>query len=552
LIQLIKEYCDQFKVQELPAFIFDQLMAPHYDFYNVKLRTPETRLLHFLTWWETTRNSELVLRRDPNDPESYTTTKITIRYEQRTLQLRTALGQPKPVTRIWFTLILPIDAKMTYEELAIVIHEQLKDDKPKCNIIYQKQSVPHNITTFSRFEVEADSRFTQDPRFAVVNGPRGIQPLSAESTNARRTCGLQLTIDGIPRAVTMKMPGITWQSAQHGLLRKAAAHAAEMRATAAQEAVNQEDASQEAARQAAALAAAERAAADQEEAAQADARQAVALAAAERAAADQEEAAAGRATAKQEEADQATTVLAAAGRAAADQEEGPFTMVPTNPKRERAAATTPGNSPPRTRKSTTTAQQRKAKFWGDNSDEETDEDTPMSGSDDEANGDIVEKITTTATDAGKRAAWVAKPLQAQRNAEKQKWRATNHERLDAIVEQYARELGHAEEIRTFFLQYRELGTQSARVAIFKPLYLTAVKRFRNSRQFRDQMKLINCPMQINVVDLGPLFGGDDPAAAILITFRSIADAVAAHELLMELHHKNEWPPFALEFVTQDI
>ena len=429
LIQLIKEYCDQFKVQELLAFIFDQLMAPHYDFYNVKLRTPETRLLHFLTWWETTRNSELVLRRDPNDPESYTTTKITIRYEHRTLHLRTALGQPKPVTRIWFTLILPIDAKMTYEELAIVIHEQLKDDKPKCNIIYQKQSVPHNITTFSRFEVEADSRFTQDPRFAVVNGPRGIQPLSAESTNARRTCGLQLTIDGIPRAVTMKMPGITWQSAQHGLLRKAAAHAAEMRATAAQEALNQEDASQEAARQAAALAAADRAAADQEEAAQADARQAVALAAAERAAADQEEAAARRATAEQEKADQATTVLAAAGRAAADQEEGPFTMVPTNPKRERAAATTPGNSPPRTRKSTTTAQQRK--FWGDNSDEETDEDTPMSGSDDEANGDIVEKITTTATDAGKRAEWVAKPLQAQRNAEKQKCKATNHERLDA-------------------------------------------------------------------------------------------------------------------------
>jgi hypothetical protein len=49
LIQLIKEYCDEFKVQEPLAFIFNQLMAPHYDFYNVKLRTPETRLLHFLT-----------------------------------------------------------------------------------------------------------------------------------------------------------------------------------------------------------------------------------------------------------------------------------------------------------------------------------------------------------------------------------------------------------------------------------------------------------------------------------------------------------------------
>ena len=100
--------------------------------------------------------------------------------------------------------------------------------------------------------------------------------------------------------------------------------------------------------------------------------------------------------------------------------------------------------------------------------------------------------------------------------------------------------------------FRCNGTPTEKVAIFKPLYLTAVKRFRNSRQFKDQMQLINCPMQIAVLDFGPLFGGDDPAAAILITFRSIADAVAAHELLMELHHKNEWPPFALEFVTQDI
>ena len=66
------------------------------------------------------------------------------------------------------------------------------------------------------------------------------------------------------------------------------------------------------------------------------------------------------------------------------------------------------------------------------------------------------------------------------------------------------------------------------------------------------MQLINCPMQINILDFGPLFGGDDPAAAILLTFRSIADAVAAHELLMELHHKNEWPPFALEFVDKDM
>jgi len=297
-----------------------------------------------------------------------------------------------------------------------------------------------------------------------------------------------------------------------------------------------------------------RAAPDQEEAAQATtsqtaaARQAAALATAERAAADQEEAAARRAAADQEEAAQAAAVLAAAGRAA-DQEEGPFTMVPTKQKRERATSTTPGNSPPRTRKSSTTAQQRMGKFWGENSDEGTDEETLMSVSDDEENGDIVGKIATTATGAGKRATWVAKPLQALRNAEKQKCRATNHERLDAIVEKYARELGQAEEIRDFF---RHNGTPTDKVAIYQPLYLTAVKRFRHSRQFKDQMQLINCPMQISILDFGPLFGGDDPAAAIALTFRSIAAAVAAHELLMELHHKNEWPPFALEFVGQDL
>ena len=117
---------------------------------------------------------------------------------------------------------------------------------------------------------------------------------------------------------------------------------------------------------------------------------------------------------------------------------------------------------------------------------------------------------------------------------------------------YARELCNAEEIRRFFVDIRRLGTQSAKVAIFKPLYLTAVKSFRNSRQFKDQMQLINCPMQIAVLNFGPFFGGDDPAAAIVLTFRTIAAAVDAHELLMELHHKNEWPPFALEFVGQDV
>jgi hypothetical protein len=321
-----------------------------------------------------------------------------------------------------------------------------------------------------------------------------------------------------------------------------------------------------------------RAAPDQEEAAQATtsqtaaARQAAALATAERAAADQEEAAAGRAAADQEEAAQATAVLAAAGRAAdqeeaaqaatrqtaapaaamqaaADQKEGPFTMVPTKQKRERATATTPGNSPPRARKSSTTAQQRMGKFWGENSDEGTDEETLMRVSDDEENGDIVGKIATTATGAGKRATWVAKPLQALRITEEQKWRVTNGEQLDAIVEMYVRELGDAERIRDFFLHN---GTPTDKVAIYQPLYLAAVKRFRHSRQFKDQMQLINCPMQISILDFGPLFGGDDPAAAIALTFRSIAAAVAAHELLMELHHKNEWPPFAVEFVGQDL
>ena len=94
----------------------------------------------------------------------------------------------------------------------------------------------------------------------------------------------------------------------------------------------------------------------------------------------------------------------------------------------------------------------------------------MSGSDDEANGDIVEKITTTATGAGN-AAWVAKPLQAQRIAEEQKRRVTNRERLDAIEEKYAHELGNAEEIRRIFVAIRRLGTQSAKVAIFSSRHL---------------------------------------------------------------------------------
>ena len=81
------------------------------------------------------------------------------------------------------------------------------------------------IGTCNRFEVEADSRIIQDPRFAVVTWPRGIQPLSVESTNARGPCGIQLTIHGIQRAVTMKM---------------STAYAVEERATAVPEAVNPE------------------------------------------------------------------------------------------------------------------------------------------------------------------------------------------------------------------------------------------------------------------------------------------------------------------------
>ena len=163
-----------------------------------------------------------------------------------------------------------------------------------------------------------------------------------------------------------------------------------------------------------------RAAADPEEAAQATA----VLAAAGRAA-DQEDAA--------QAATRQTAAPAAAMQAAADQMEGPFTMVPTKQKRGRATTTTPGNSPPRTRKSSTTAQQRMRKFWGGNSDEGTDGETLMSGSDDDANGDIVGKIATTATSAGRRAAWeIAKPLQEQKDAERQKWGVTNCEQRQRV------------------------------------------------------------------------------------------------------------------------
>ena len=57
----------------------------------------------------------------------------------------------------------------------------------------------------------------------------------------------------------------------------------------------------------------------------------------------------------------------------------------------------------------------------------------MSGSDDEANGDIVGKIATTATSAGRRASWeIAKPPQVQKGAERQKWEVTDCERRQRV------------------------------------------------------------------------------------------------------------------------
>ena len=517
----------------------------------MSLPTPEM-LKDYITWLAEDRNCKIELLCTPSNPAGKTITEyISIRSNGRNSDLWSALGRHRPVARFTITLYLPIGTAYTYQQLNDAVAEEFKGFNPVGRTKRVNLSQLHDISSVVRgLEVEVDSVSVEDPGFGIINGPAGIEPLPEESINLGSAFGLGVTIEGAPKVVSMKTAPHVRFLAKLALLRKAAAHASERMAANDEAPVNQGDAAQAVAHHTAALAAAGREA-------------------------DQEEGAAGRAAADPEEAAQATAVLAAAGRAAdqeeaaqaatrqtaapaaamqaaADQKEGPFTMVPTKQKRGRATATTPGNSPPRTRKSSTTAQQRMRKFWGENSDEETDEDTPMSGSDDEANGDIVEKITTTATGAGKRAAWVAKPLQAQRIAEEQKWRVTNRERLDAIEEMYARELCNAEGIREFFVDIRRLGTQSAKVAIFKPLYLNAVKRFRNSRQFKDQMQLINCPMQINILDFGPLFGGDDPAAAILLTFRSIADAVAAHELLMELHHKNEWPPFALEFVGQDV
>ena len=73
------------------------------------------------------------------------------------------------------------------------------------------------------------------------------------------------------------------------------------------------------------------------------------------------------------------------------------------------------------------------KVGGEHSDEGTDGEPPMSGSDDDANGEIVGKIAPTATSAGRRAAWeIAKPLQEQKDAGRQKWGVTNCEQRQRV------------------------------------------------------------------------------------------------------------------------
>ena len=49
------------------------------------------------------------------------------------------------------------------------------------------------------------------------------------------------------------------------------------------------------------------------------------------------------------------------------------------------------------------------------------------------NGDIVGKIATTATSAGRRASWeIAKPPQVQKDAERQKWEVTDCEQRQRV------------------------------------------------------------------------------------------------------------------------
>ena len=110
--------------------------------------------------------------------------------------------------------------------------------------------------------------------------------------------------------------------------------------------------------------------------------------------------------------------------------------------------------------------------------------------------DIVEKVAATVAETGKRAKQLlADPLHEQGVAERQKWESTNRKQHNAIIEMYVRELGTA----VSELQYSQFQTQSAIPVIFQPEYLAAVKKFRNSRQFKNQMQPIIRPVQIDVV-----------------------------------------------------